>query len=185
MVKEVHESCEESMMSSLESLINELKKIRTGRASVSMLDSVKVNYYGTLSPLSQVASITCPDAKSFVITPWEASVLKDIEAAIVKSDIGMSPMNDGRMIRLKVPELTEERRKELVKQVKKIIEEARISVRAARRDANEAVKKMQKNKEISEDELKRSNDDIQKLTDNYIAKVDQIGDEKEKDLMTI
>ncbi len=176
---------EAKMKASVEALINELKKIRTGRANVSMLDSVKVNYYGNLSPLSQVASLSCPDAKSFLITPWETNLLKEIESAIVKSDIGMTPMNDGRVIRLKIPELTEQRRKELAKQVKKIVEDARVAVRMVRRDANEVIKKMQKNKEISEDELKRGNEDIQKLTDSFIAKIDTIGEEKEKDILTI
>jgi ribosome recycling factor len=145
-------SAQEKMEKALAALQNELKKIRTGRAQVSMLDNIKVNYYGNLSPLNQVAAISCPDAKSFLIAPWEASILKEIEMALIKSDIGMTPMNDGKVIRLKVPDLTEERRKELVKQTKKIVEEARVAVRMARRDANEEVKKALKDKAISEDE---------------------------------
>lgn len=176
---------QEKMEKALEALQNELKKIRTGRAQVSMLDNVKVNYYGNLSPLSQVSAISCPDAKSFLIAPWEGSILKEIEMALIKSDIGMTPMNDGKVIRLKVPDLTEERRKDLVKQTKKIVEEARVAVRMARRDANEEVKKLLKEKLISEDESKKSETEVQKLTDDHIKKVDAISEEKEKNIMTI
>lgn len=185
MVAEAKKQAQDKMEKSLQALMNELKKIRTGRAQVSMLDNIKVNYYGNLSPLSQVAAISTPDAKSFLIAPWEASILKEIEQSIIKSDIGMTPMNDGKVIRLKVPDLTEERRKDLVKQTKKIVEEARVAVRMARRDANEEVKKLLKEKKISEDESKKSEADIQKLTDDYIKKVDAVSDEKEKSIMTI
>jgi ribosome recycling factor len=185
MIADAKKKAQENMEKSLLALQNELKKIRTGRAQVSMLDNIKVNYYGNMSPLNQVAAISTPDAKSFLIAPWEASILKEIEQAIVKSDIGMSPMNDGKAIRLKVPDLTEERRKELVKQTKKIVEEARVAVRMARRDANEEVKKLLKDKAISEDESKKSEADVQKLTDDYIKKVDAISDEKEKSILTI
>ena len=182
---EAKKRAQDKMEKSLQALQNELKKIRTGRAQVSMLDNIKVNYYGNLSPLNQVAAISCPDAKSFLIAPWEASVLKEIESAIIKSDIGMTPMNDGKVIRLKVPDLTEERRKELVKQTKKIVEDARVAIRMARRDANEEVKKALKDKAISEDESKKSETEVQKLTDDYIKKVDATSDEKEKSIMTI
>lgn len=182
---DIQKNAQAKMEKSLTALGEELKKIRTGRAQVSMLDNVRVNYYGTPSPLSQVASISTPDAKSFLIAPWEANILKDIEQAIIKSDIGMAPMNDGKVIRLKVPDLTEERRKDLAKQVKKIAEEARVAVRMARRDANDEVKKLQKDKAISEDEGKKSETDVQKLTDDFIKKVDQIADEKEKSILTI
>lgn len=185
MLDKIKKTAQEKMDKSLASLQNELKKIRTGRAQVSMLDSVRVNYYGNLSPLAQVASVSTPDAKSFVIAPWEASLLKEIEQAIIKSDIGMAPINDGKVIRLKVPDLTEERRKDLVKQTKKIVEDARVAVRMARRDANEEVKKLLKDKAISEDESKKSENEIQKLTDDFIKKVDQVADEKEKSIMTI
>jgi ribosome recycling factor len=181
----VKKQSQEKMEKSLQSLNNELKKIRTGRAQVSMLDNIKVNYYGQPSLLNQVAAISCPDAKSFLIAPWEPSILKEIEQAIVKSELGMAPINDGKVIRLKVPDLTEERRKELVKQTKKVVEDARVAVRMARRDANEEVKKALKDKKISEDESKKSETDIQKLTDDYIKKVDTIADEKEKSIMTI
>ncbi|MCB0356864.1 MAG: ribosome recycling factor [Bdellovibrionales bacterium] len=185
MIENIKKQAKQSMLKSVESLANELKKVRTGRAQVSMLDSIKVEYYGNPSPLNQVASVSCPDAKSFLIAPWETSVLKDIEQAIVKSDIGMTPQNDGKVIRLKLPELTEERRKQLVKQIKKTVEEARVSVRMARRDANDELKKLQKDKEISEDEQKKAQDEIQKFTDDFVKQVDNVGDDKEKELMTI
>ena len=181
----VENSTQQQMEKVLQALHNELKKIRTGRAQVSMLDNVRVNYYGQLSPLSQVAAISTPDARSFLIAPWENSILKEIETGIIKSDVGMTPINDGKVIRLKVPDLTEERRKELVKQTKKIVEDSRVAVRMVRRDANEEVKKAQKDKKISEDEAKKSETDIQKLTDDYIKKIDVISDEKEKSIMTI
>ncbi len=185
MIADAKKAAQDKMEKALLALQNELKKIRTGRAQVSMLDNIKVNYYGNLSPLNQVAAISTPDAKSFLIAPWEASILKEIEQAIIKSDIGMTPMSDGKVIRLKVPDLTEERRKDLVKQTKKIVEDAKVAVRMARRDANEEVKKALKDKAISEDESKKSETEVQKLTDDYIKKVDAISDEKEKSIMTI
>lgn len=184
-VADVKKKAQDKMDNAVKALGEELKKVRTGRAQVSMLDGIRVNYYGNLSPLSQVASISTPDAKSFLIAPWEVSILKEIEQAIVKSDLGMAPMNDGKVIRLKVPDLTEERRKDLAKQVKKIAEDSRVSIRMARRDANEEVKKLSKDKAISEDEGKKAEADIQKITDDSIKKVDQIADEKEKSILTI
>lgn len=185
MVEDVKNQAKAGMEKAIQGLMGELKKVRTGRAQVSMLDNIRVNYYGNPSPLNQVAALSTPDAKSFLISPWDASVLKEIETAIVKSDLGMTPQNDGKVIRLKVPELTEQRRKDLVKSVKKIVEEARVAVRMARRDANELVKKALKDKAISEDDEKRAETEIQKLTDDYIKKVDKLSEEKEKDLMTI
>ena len=184
-VADIKKNTTAKMDKALHALSEEFKKVRTGRAQVSMLDGIKVNYYGTPTALTQVASVSCPDAKSFLIAPWEASVLKEIEQSIVKSELGMAPMNDGKVIRLKVPDLTEERRKDLAKQTKKIVEEARVAVRMARRDANEEVKKALKDKLISEDESKKSEADIQKQTDDYIKKVDAISEEKEKSIMTI
>ncbi|MBX3040459.1 MAG: ribosome recycling factor [Bdellovibrionaceae bacterium] len=184
-VADVRKRAQDKMENAVKALGEELKKVRTGRAQVSMLDSIRVNYYGNLSPLSQVASISTPDAKSFLIAPWEVAILKEIEQAIVKSDLGMAPMNDGKVIRLKVPDLTEERRKDLAKQVKKIAEDSRVSIRMSRRDANEEIKKLSKDKAISEDEGKKAEADIQKLTDDSIKKVDQIADEKEKSILTI
>jgi len=179
------EQTEKSMQKSLESLNDELKKVRTGRANVSMLDSVKVNYYGNPSPLNQVASVSCPDSKTFLVAPWEASILRDIEAAIIKASLGMAPQNDGKVIRLRVPELTEERRKDMVKSIKKTVEDARVSVRKARKDANDEIKASQKKKEIGEDEEKVFLEKIQTLTDSYIKKVDEIAEAKEKELLTL
>ncbi len=181
----VQKTVEAEMQKSLEALSNELSKIRTGRANVQMLDAIRVDYYGNQSPISQVAAISCPDARSFLISPWESSVLKEIEAAIVKSNLGMAPMNDGKVIRMRLPELTEERRKELVKHAKKIIEEARVSIRMKRRDANEELKKSLKEKTLSEDEFKKLSESIQKVTDDFISKVDKVGEDKEKEIMTV
>lgn len=185
MLEETKQTAETQMKNAVEALKNELKKVRTGRAQVSMLDNVKVDYYGQPSPLNQVASVSCPDARSFLVAPWEASVLKEIEQAIVKSDLGMAPQNDGKVIRLRLPELTEDRRKDLAKSIKKIVEDARVSVRMARRDANEEYKQAFKDKAITEDDNKKSQDEVQKLTDNYIKQIDKVGDDKEKDLLSI
>lgn len=185
MVENVKKEAKDNMEKSLQALANELKKVRTGRAQISMLDNIRVNYYGTPTPLNQVSAVSTPDAKSFMISPWEAQMLKEIEQAIVKSDIGMSPINDGKVIRLKLPELTEQRRKELVKQCHKLVEDSKVAIRMARRDANEALKKAQKDKAISEDENKRGQDEVQKLTDQYIEKSDKLSAEKEKEIMTI
>lgn len=185
MIEESKKSAQEGMQKALLALSIDLKKVRTGRAQVAMLDSIRVNYYGTPTPLNQVAALSTPDAKSFLIAPWETSLLKEIETSIVKSDLGMSPQNDGKVIRLKVPELTEERRKDLVKTIKKICEEARVAVRMARRDANEELKKALKDKEISEDDQKRSETEIQKLTDDHISQIDKMAEEKENELMKI
>lgn len=185
MTEDLKKKTDASMKSAITALMNELKKVRTGRAQVTMLDSVRVNYYGQPSPLNQVAAVSCPDARSFLISPWEMSILKEIEQAIIKSDIGMTPQNDGKVIRLRLPELTEERRKDLVKNIKKIVEDARVAVRMARRDANDLLKNALKDKKISEDENKSATDAIQKITDENIKKIDQIGADKEKELMTL
>ena len=185
MVENAKKAAKDSMEKALVALGTELKKVRTGRAQISMLDNVKVNYYGNPTPLSQVSAVSTPDAKSFLIAPWEAQMLKEIEQAIIKSDLGMSPINDGKVIRLKVPDLNEERRKEMVKNTKKIVEDAKVAIRMARRDANELLKKALKDKAISEDDNKRAEQDIQKLTDQYIEKVDKVSADKVKEIMTI
>lgn len=185
MIENVKTEAKNSMDKALTALANELKKVRTGRAQISMLDNVRVNYYGTPTPLNQVSAVSTPDAKTFMIAPWEAQMLKEIESAIVKSDLGMSPINDGKVIRLKLPDLTEQRRKELVKTCHKLVEESKVAIRMARRDANEALKKAQKDKAISEDDNKRGQDEVQKLTDQYIEKADKMSQEKEKEIMTI
>jgi ribosome recycling factor len=185
MLEQSKKNAKDRMEKVLVSLAEDFKKVRTGKAQVSMLDNVRVNYYGNMSPLNQVASVSTPDAKTFLIAPWESAVLKDIEQALVKSDIGMAPINDGKVIRLKVPDLTEERRKDLAKQVKKVAEDARVAVRLVRRDSNEEVKKALKDKLVSEDEAKKAEADIQKVTDDMIKKIDQSADEKEKSILTI
>ena len=183
MTDDAKNTAEVAMKKAIDALVEDLKKVRTGRATVAMLDPVMVNYYGTPTPLNQVASISTPDARSFLITPWEASVLKEIEQGIVKASLGLAPQNDGKAIRLKVPELTEERRKDLVKNVKKLAEDARVSVRMARRSANDEFKKLLKDKTIGEDDEKRALDEVQKLTDSFISKIDTISEDKEKDLL--
>ncbi len=185
MASPIATASKDNMEKALTGLHAELKKVRTGRASISMLDNIKVNYYGTPTPLNQVSALSTPDARSFLISPWEATLLKEIESSIVKSDLGMTPMNDGKVIRLKVPELTEDRRKDLVKNIKKICEDARVAVRMVRRDSNDALKSQLKDKAISEDENKRFQEEVQKLTDDYIKKIDHLAEEKEKELMTL
>ena len=184
-IQQLKDSTETAMTKAVSSLGEEFKKVRTGRAQVAMLDGIRVDYYGNMSPINQVASVSCPDARSFLITPWETSILKAIETAIVKSDLGMAPINDGKVIRLRLPDLTEDRRKELVKKTKRMAEDARIAVRQSRRDANDQLKAALKDKLISEDENKSFLDDIQKMTDKYIKELDRVADEKEKDIMTL
>ena len=176
---------EEKMKKTLVSLEGELATIRAGRANPHILDKLTVDYYGAPTPLQQVANITVPEARMIQIQPWESSLIKGIEKAILTSDLGLNPSNDGKVIRLVFPELTEERRKELVKDVKKKGEGAKVAIRNIRRDANAIIKKHLKASEISEDEQKGAEDDIQKLTDEFIAKVDNMVDEKSKEIMTV
>ena len=175
---------EDKMNKSLEALQNEYGSIRAGRANPHVLDKLKVDYYGTPTPLQQVGNISVPEARMIVIQPWEKSMLKAIEKAILTSDIGINPTNDGTSIRLVFPELTEDRRKELAKDVKKKGEEAKVAVRNIRRDGNVAFKKL-KGTEISEDEIKDLEDELQKITDKYIAQVDKMVEAKSKEIMTV
>lgn len=185
MVEETMKQAEEKMDNSVKSLQVELGKLRTGRASLSILDGIKVDYYGTKTPLNQVASLAVPEPRLITIQPWEPPLIPEIEKAILQANIGLTPSNDGKIIRLPVPKLTEERRKEIVKQVKNIGEDARVSVRHARRDANEAVKKLKNDSVISEDDMKRYQDQVQKMTDEHVKKIDEILEKKEKDIMTV
>ncbi len=162
-----------------------LSEIRAGRANPAVLNKVKIDYYGVPTPISQVAGVSVPEARLIVIQPWDASVLKDIEKAILTSDIGINPNNDGKVIRLAFPELTEERRKELVKDIKKMAEEAKVAVRSVRRDGIDEFKTKQKNSEITEDDLKVAESEIQKLTDAKIADIDSILEKKEKEVMSV
>lgn len=179
------EEYQEKMNKSLDSLANEYTTIRAGRANPHVLDKISVDYYGQPANLQSVANISVSEARTLVIQPWEASMIKEIEKAILVSDLGLTPNNDGKAIRLTFPELTEERRKELVKDIKKKGENTKVAVRNIRRDANDAMKKQQKANEISEDELKTAEADVQKLTDEYIAKIDHMVDEKSKEIMTV
>ena len=176
---------EEKMQKSIESLEREYNSIRAGRANPHVLDKIKVDYYGTPTPLQQVGNGSVPEPRIITIQPWETSLLKAIEKEIMQSDIGINPTNDGKVIRLVFPELTEERRKELVKDVKKKGEAAKVAVRNIRRDANDLLKKLEKGGEITEDELADGEDQIQKLTDKMIAKVDKAVEEKTAEIMTV
>ena len=165
---------ETKMAAALEALGREFATVRTGRASTALLDVIRVDYYGTPTPLNQMASVSTPDARTLVIQPWEVAQLKEVEKAIVKSDLGLTPANDGKLIRLTIPTPTEERRKQLVKNVHKLTEDTRVAVRGIRREANDKLKAMAKDKKVSEDEERRGHDQIQKTTDRFIAKVDEV-----------
>ena len=180
-----YDNIKERMEKTISVFEENLAEIRAGRANPAILNKIKVNYYGVPTPISQVAGISVPEARLIVIQPWDMSILKEIEKEIVKSDIGINPNNDGKVIRLNFPELNEERRKEIVKDIRKIAEEARIAVRQIRRESIDEYRKMQKNSEITEDELKSAEDEIQKITDNNTSKIDEILANKEKEVMSI
>jgi ribosome recycling factor len=173
------------MSRTIEAMKKDLASIRTGRASLALLDGIMVNYYDTLTPLQQLASLSIPESRQMAIQPWDQKVISDIEKAILKSDLGLTPANDGKIIRINIPPLTEERRKQLVKMVRKKAEEAKVAVRNIRRDANEELKRLEKDKHVSEDVVKKSQEEIQKITDSYIAKVDEVVANKEKEIMEV
>ncbi len=179
------EECEKKMQTRVKGFESDLAKTRTGRASVHLVDKVRVDYYGNPSPLSQVANVTTPDARTIVIAPFDKSLLSEIEKSIMRADLGLSPANDGNVIRLPVPALNEERRKEIAKGLKKQGEEAKVSIRQCRKDANDAAKNLEKTKELSEDESKRLQADVQKLTDKYIKVIDDKLAIKEKEVLTV
>lgn len=185
MDQELRKKTNERMSKAIEALRKEFASIRTGRASLALLDGIAVDYYGTPTPLQQLASLSIPDSRQIAIQPWEQRIISEIERAIMKSDLGLTPANDGKIIRINIPELTEERRKQLVKLVKKKAEEAKIAVRNIRRDVNDDLKKKEKKDHISEDEVKKSHDEIQKVTDSYTKKVDDILENKEKEIMEV
>ncbi len=178
------DDCKDGMTKAVTHTESELTKIRAGKASPGMLDGIYVDYYGTPTPLAQVSNVNTPDARTIVIQPWEKSLLSAIEKAIMDSNIGLNPQNDGSIIRLAVPPLTEERRRDLVKKVKEETEKGRVAIRNIRKESNEAIKKL-KNDGASEDEIKVGEAEVQKLTDTYILKVDQLAELKEKDIMTV
>ncbi|MEE1389557.1 MAG: ribosome recycling factor [Clostridia bacterium] len=176
---------EEKMNKTISVLQEDFSEVRAGRANPAILNKIKVDYYGTPTPINQVAGISVPEARLIVIQPWDMSLLKEIEKEILKAEIGINPNNDGKVIRLAFPELNEERRKELVKEVKKMAEDSKVSIRSIRREAMDEAKKLQKDNEMTEDELKGAEDKIQKLTDNKISEIDKILAEKEKEIMSV
>lgn len=180
---EIYRDSETRMKKSIEHLQQELARIRTGRATPALLDVVKIDYYGTPTPLNQVATITAPEPRLLVVQPWEKRLIGEIEKAILQADLGLNPSNDGNVVRVPIPELSEERRQDLLKLVKKFAEEARVAVRNIRRDANDHIKRLEKNHEISEDQSHTSQDKIQKLTDAHIKDIDALYEKKEKEIL--
>jgi len=181
----VLKDAEDRMKKALAALDKEFSRLRTGRATTSLLDGVRVDYYGTSTQLDQLASVATPDSRTITIQPWDRKAFADIEKAILKSGLGLTPVNDGKIIRISIPPLTEDRRKDLAKVAKKYVEEAKVAMRNVRRDANELLKKKKNDKAISEDDQRKGQEDVQKLTDNYIAKTDEAFSKKEKEIMEI
>ena len=173
------------MQGAIDALKKEFASVRTGRASMGLLDGIVIDYYGTPTPVQQLASLSRPESRQIAIQPWEQKIIPEIEKAILKSDLGLTPMNDGKTIRINIPVLTEERRKQLVKIVKKRAEESKIAVRNIRRDSNEELKKLEKNEHVSEDEVKKEHDEVQKITDSFIKKIDELLEHKEKEIMEV
>jgi len=185
MYDDVVSKASKGMDKAVDALKKDFTKVRTGRASVSLLDDIRVDYYGTPTPLNQVGTLAVPEPRLITIQPWEKNLIGAIEKAILKSDLGLNPTSDGQLVRIAIPPLTEDRRKEMVKMVKKMCEETKIAIRNVRRDANDSLKKLEKDKEISEDELKRGEKDIQDLTDKFVKKADEVVAVKEKEIMEI
>ena len=184
-MKELQNKLQTKMDKTIEALKYEFSTIRAGRANAQMLDKIRVDYYGTPTPINQVGSISVPEPRTLLINPWDKSAMKEIEKVIRNSDLGLNPTNDGDVIRLNVPALTEERRKELTKKAKKAAEEFKVRIRNERRDANDKLKKLEKEGEITEDDLKKAQDNVQKMTDKYIKEIDTLLDIKEKDIMAV
>jgi ribosome recycling factor len=185
MIDEIHKDMKSSMEKSIEAFQKDLKRIRTGRASLALLDGLMVDYYGTPTPVNQLATLSIPEARQIFIQPWDSQAVPDIEKAILKSELGLTPSNDGKVVRINIPQLTAERRKELVKIVKKMGEEYKVQVRNHRRDANEMLKELKKDKQISEDDLHKAQDRVQKTTDELILRVDKVMSDKESEIMEI
>jgi len=185
MTKDVITNMKSHMEKSVESLRREYQKVRTGRANLGLLDDIRIDYYGTPSPLSQVATLSVPEPRTITLQPWETKMISVIEKAIMNANLGITPANDGKVIRLNLPALTEERRKDIVKQLKKMAEEAKVAVRNIRRDAIDELKKLEKNKKISEDDQKRAEKDVQDVTNGYVAKIDEVLTHKEKEVMEV
>lgn len=185
MYLDIHREAENKMKKTIEIYKDDLKSIRAGRANPALLDQISIDYYGVKTPLKQTANVSAPEPRLLVIQPWDVSLIPTIEKAILKSELGLNPSNDGKVIRLPIPPLTEERRKELVKLVKKYCENAKISIRNIRRETIDSIKKMEKNKEISEDDRKAAENEIQKITDNYIEMIDELTSKKEEELIEL
>ncbi len=183
MIEETYQETQERMGKSIDALKNELKRIRTGRATTSLLDGIRADYYGTPTPINQMATVSVPESRLIIIQPWDASAIKEIEKAILRSDLGLTPSNDGKIIRIAIPPLSEERRKELVKLVHKTCEEYKVAVRNIRRDANELIKGFKKDGDISEDDAFKAQDQIQKITDDHIEKIEGVYRNKEKEIL--
>ncbi|MGB2769228.1 MAG: ribosome recycling factor [Candidatus Zixiibacteriota bacterium] len=183
--KKIHAETEDRMEKALEAMKRELTSIRTGKATSSLLDGIQVDYYGTMTPLSQVANISAPDPRLLVIQPWEKKLIPEIVKAIQKSDLGLNPQSDPNVVRLPIPPLTEERRRDLVKLAKKVGEEGKVAVRNIRRDANDAFKKAEKDREVSEDDSRKGQEQVQKITDEYIEKVEEMLKKKEQEIMEV
>lgn len=184
-MKDIIKNSEEKMNKTIAKLHSDLSTMKAGRANPTMLDRIQVEYYGSMCPLSQVANVSAPEPRVLMITPWEKPLLKDIERALLKSDLGINPSNDGSVIRIVIPELTEETRKNLVKNVKKTGEDAKVAIRAIRKAANDKIKAQKKDADVSEDEIKKAEEDVQKKTDAFVKDVDKIIEAKEKEIMSI
>jgi ribosome recycling factor len=185
MTKDVMTNMKAHMEKSVEALRREYQKVRTGRANLGLLDDIRIDYYGTPSPLSQVATLSVPEPRTITLQPWETKMISVIEKAIMNANLGITPANDGKVIRLNLPALTEERRKDIVKSLKKMAEEAKVAVRNIRRDAIDELKKLEKNKKISEDDQKRAEKDVQDVTNGYVAKIEEVLAHKEKEVMEV
>jgi ribosome recycling factor len=185
MLNDVYEDCKDRMNKVIANLEKDFKRLRTGRASVSLLEGIRVDYYGASTPLNQLATLSVPEPRLILIQPWDQSTIGEVEKAILKSELGLTPMNDGKIIRINIPPLTEERRRDLVKLVKKMAEEAKVAVRNVRRDANEMIKDLKKEKEISEDDAFKAQEEVQKITDDFIKKVDELSAAKEKEILEV
>lgn len=183
MIESIYQEARDRMAKSIDALNNELKRVRTGRASLSLLDGIRVDYYGTSTPLNQVASLSVPESRLITVQPWDATAIKEIEKAVLKSDLGLTPANDGKIIRIAIPPLTQERRKELVKVVNKTCEEYKVAVRNVRRDCNELIKGLKKDGDVAEDEAFKAQEQVQKITDEHIRKIDDIYKRKEKEIL--
>lgn len=183
MIDKVYKETKDKMEKAIEALRKELSRIRTGRATSALLDGIRVQYYGSQVPLNQVGSVAVPDSRQITIQPWDVKAIGEIEKAILKSELGLTPINDGKLIRINIPSLTEERRRDLVKVTKKMAEESRVALRNIRRESNEGLKVLKKEKVISEDDLFKAQDEIQKITKDFIERLDRLGEEKEKEIM--